>query len=49
VEYGAANDGLLLKLAGGEEGFCAGGPRLPAAEFADPAQRPLLVVTYMPA
>lgn len=49
VEYGAANDGLLLKLADGEEDFGAGGPRLPAAEFADPPQRPLLEVTYMPA
>jgi hypothetical protein len=49
VEYGAANDGLLLKLADSEEDYGVGGPRLPSAEFADPARRPLLEVTYMPA
>jgi hypothetical protein len=49
VEYGAPNDGLLLKLADGEEDYGVGGPRFPSAEFADAARRPLLEVTYMPA
>lgn len=46
VEYGAPNNGLLLKLAEGEEDFFVSGPRLPSAEFADPARRPALEVTY---
>lgn len=49
VEYGAANDGLLLKLADNEEDYGVGGPRFPSAEFGDVARRPLLEVTYMPA
>jgi hypothetical protein len=48
VEYGAPNDGLLLKLAEGEEDFFVSGPRLPSSEFANPALRPLLEVTYLP-
>jgi hypothetical protein len=48
VEYGASNDGLLLKLAEGEEDFNVSGPRLPSSEFANPALRPLLEVTYLP-
>ena len=48
AEYGAPNDGLLLKLAEGEEDFSVSGPRLPSVEFANPALRPLLEVTYLP-
>jgi hypothetical protein len=48
VEYGAPNDGLLLKLAEGEEDFSVSGPRLPSSEFANPALRPLLEVNYLP-
>jgi hypothetical protein len=48
VEYGVPNDGLLLKLAEGEEDFFVSGPRLPSSEFANPALRPLLEVTYLP-
>ena len=46
VEYGAANDGLLLKLAEGEEDYFVGGPRLPSSEFADSSRRPVLEVSY---
>jgi hypothetical protein len=46
VEYGLRNDGLLLKLADGEEDFGVGGPKLPSAEFGDAALRPELEVTY---
>jgi hypothetical protein len=48
VEYGAPNDGLLLKLAEGEEDFNVSGPRLPSSEFTNPALRPALEVTYLP-
>jgi len=47
VEYGAPNDGLLLKLAEGEEEYVVGGPRLPSSEFANPALRPMLEVSWM--
>jgi hypothetical protein len=46
VEYGAPNDGLLLKLADSEEDFFVGGPRLPSSEFANAPLRPALEVTY---
>lgn len=46
VEYGAPNHGVLLKLAVGEEDFFVSGPKLPSAEFANPALRPTLEVTY---
>jgi hypothetical protein len=46
VEYGAPNDGLLLKLADGQEDFFVSGPKLPSAEFRDAALRPALEVTY---
>ena len=46
VEYGAPNNGLLLKLADGEEDFLVSGPKLPSAEFANAALRPALEVTY---
>ena len=48
VERGAANDGLLLKLADGEEDFFSSGPKLPSSEFAHIALRPALEVTYLP-
>jgi TGF-beta propeptide len=48
VEYGAPNDGLLLKLADSEEDFSVSGPRLPSSEFADAAFRPSLEVMYLP-
>ncbi len=48
VEHGAPNDGLLLKLAEGEEDFSVSGPKLPSAEFADVGLRPMLEVTYLP-
>jgi TGF-beta propeptide len=48
VEYGAPNDGLLLKLADGEEDFSVSGPRFPSAEFPDAALRPELEVRYLP-
>lgn len=48
VEYGAPDDGLLLKLAEGEEDLFVSGPRLPSSEFANLALRPLLEVTYLP-
>ena len=40
VEYGTPNNGLLLKLADGQEDFFVSGPRVPSSEFADPAHRP---------
>jgi hypothetical protein len=46
VEYGAPNDGLLLKLADSEEDFSVSGPKLPSSEFANAALRPALEVTY---
>ena len=48
VEYGAPNDGLLLKLADSEEDFYVSGPKLPSSEFANAALRPALEVTYFP-
>jgi TGF-beta propeptide len=48
VEYGAPNNGLLLKLADGEEDFFVSGPKLPSREFANAALRPALEVTYWP-
>lgn len=48
VEYGVPNDGLLLKLAEGEEDFFVSGPKLPSSEFANAALRPALEVTYLP-
>jgi hypothetical protein len=48
VEAGAPNDGLLLKLADGEEDFLVSGPQLPSSEFANAALRPALEVTYLP-
>jgi hypothetical protein len=40
------NNGLLLKLAEGEEDLGVGGPCLPSSSFTDAALRPRLVVTY---
>src|SRR5215210_2181607 len=47
VEYGAPNDGLLLKLADSQEDFSVSGPKLPSAEFSNVALRPALEVTYL--
>ena len=44
---GAPNNGLLLKLADGQEDFLVSGPRVPSAEFANPAHWPALEVTYL--
>jgi hypothetical protein len=46
VEHGMRNDGLLLKLADGEEDFFVSGPKLPSSEFANAELRPTLEVTY---
>ena len=48
VELGMPNNGLLLKLADGQEDFFVSGPRVPSGEFANPAHRPALEVTYLP-
>lgn len=48
VEYGAPNDGLLLKLADGEEDLFVSGPKLPSAEFPNVALRPALEIHYLP-
>jgi hypothetical protein len=47
VQNDVPNNGLLLKLAEGEERFLASGPKFPSSEFADPGLRPLLEVTYL--
>lgn len=48
VEYAMPNNGLLLKLADGQEDFFVSGPRVPSNEFANPEHRPALEVTYLP-
>ena len=48
VELGMPNNGLLLKLADGQEDFFVSGPRVPSGEFANAAHRPALEVTYLP-
>lgn len=48
VERGVPNDGLLLKLADGQEDFNVTGPKLPSSEFATAALRPALEVSYFP-
>jgi hypothetical protein len=47
AEGGAANYGLLLKLADGDEDFGVGGPKLPSSRFAGAALRPMLEVSYI--
>ena len=47
VEYGTPNNGLLLKLAEGEEDFSVSGPRFPSSEFLGAALRPELEVRYL--
>jgi hypothetical protein len=42
------NDGLLLKLADGEEELDSSGPYFPSSSYADPAVRPRLTVWYEP-
>lgn len=41
-----ANNGLLLKLQDGDEGFGVSGPYPPSSSYPDPAFRPRLVVAY---
>jgi hypothetical protein len=41
-----ANNGVLLKLADGDESFDIGGPAFPSSSYADPAVRPRLTVWY---
>jgi hypothetical protein len=45
---GAQNDGVLLKLADGQEDFDVGGPAVPSAAFPQPSLRPALDVYYLP-
>ena len=40
------NNGLLLKLQDGDEGYGAPGPHSPSSSYPDAALRPRLVVTY---
>jgi hypothetical protein len=42
----ARNDGILLKLQDGDEGYGVPGPHGPSSSYPDPALRPRLVVTY---
>jgi hypothetical protein len=42
------NDGLLLKLAEGEEALGSSGPAFPSSSYANPAVRPRLTVWYEP-
>jgi hypothetical protein len=46
VEYGAPNDGLLLKLSDSLEELSVSGPKLPSAEFMNAALRPALEATF---
>jgi hypothetical protein len=41
-----SNDGLVLKLADGEEEFDSSGPSFPSSSYADQAVRPQLTVWY---
>lgn len=43
---GQPNNGVLLKLADGEEDFGVGGPAFPSSSYADAAARPRLTVWY---
>jgi hypothetical protein len=45
---GAPNDGVLLKLADGQEDLDVGGPAFPGVSFPQPALRPALDVWYLP-
>src|SRR5436189_134665 len=44
---GSPNYGLLLKLVDEHESYDLPGPAFPSSSYADPAQRPKLVVDYM--
>jgi len=44
---GLANDGVLLKLADGQEDFDSSGPAFPSSSYADPVLRPRLTVWYL--
>jgi hypothetical protein len=45
---GEANNGVLLKLADGEEDFDVGGPAFPSSSFASATVRPALDIVYLP-
>ena len=45
---GEPNQGVLLKLADGEEDYDVGGPAFPSSSFARPAERPALDLVYLP-
>lgn len=47
VEYGAPNDGLLLKLADSQEDYGVSGPKLPSADYSAAELRPALEVRYV--
>jgi TGF-beta propeptide len=44
-----ANEGVLIKLADGQEAFDVSGPYVPSSSFPLSALRPRLIVTYTPA
>ncbi len=44
---GVPNNGLLVKLADGQEDYETSGPAFPSSTFADPAVRPRLTVWYV--
>ena len=44
---GMANDGVLLELADGQEGYDTSGPAFPSSTFADAGLRPRLAVWYV--
>src|SRR5262249_44619913 len=45
---GQANDGVLLKLADGEEAFAVSGPSFPSSSYRDASVRPRLTEWYVP-
>lgn len=45
---GLPNDGLLLKLADGEEDFNSSGPYFPSSTYSNASVRPRLTVWYLP-
>lgn len=45
---GSPNNGVLLKLADGEEDFDSGGPYFPSSSYATPELHPRLTIWYLP-
>jgi hypothetical protein len=45
---GLANDGVLIRLADGQEDVAVSGPLFPSSRAADPSRRPRLTVWYSP-